>query len=242
VHFFWPGFITTNSGVNENGVYVMKDYSSSRPGQPARNISMETLMQREVLRRAKSLLDVPQTVAAFTSDQGGVCSNGCNIVFAQPSDFRGDAEGVTQRPSAMVYEGDRVSGVFRLPGKVPPLTQQGIMATNHFLELGVDPLEPLNNFGSEVYFSSLWRYEAGRRLVDVYTHYSQPVGTTEMKRLLQTVTHGTTEHSLIVRPDLMLIDIAIADLRGDGGWHAPYLNWTTSHFEDFFSNRKMLLM
>merc|ERR1719235_2197725 len=106
--------------------------------------------------------------------------------------------------------------------------------------MGFDPRRPLDNFGEEVYFSSLWRYEAGRRLVDVFTHYSQAVGLSEMQRLLQTVTHGTTEHSVIVRPDLMRIDVALADLRSDGGWHAPYLNWTSHAFEDFFAAADVL--
>jgi hypothetical protein len=229
VHFMWPGFIGTASGVNEMGIYVMMNDGSSRPGLPAYGSTMPEEVQREVLRRAQSLADVPKILSRFNGSEGGVCPDGCALVFAEPSKLSARDIG-----AAMVYEGDRVEGRFRLPGLVPPQDKHSIMATNHFLSLGYDAQRPLENFGEQVYFSSLWRYEAGRRLVDVYSHYSQGVGMAEMQRLLQTVTHGSTEHSIIVRPDIMRIDIALADLRSDGAWHAPYLNWTTHSFEDFF--------
>ena len=49
------------------------------------------------------------------------------------------------------------------------------------------------------------------------------VGLGEMKRLLHTVTHATTEHTVVLKDagtDGLVLHVAVADLRV-GGWHAP---------------------
>ena len=90
---------------------------------------------------------------------------------------------------------------------------------------------------TQVYFSSLWRYEAGKNLINAWHEYGTQVGVAEMTRLLQTVTHATTEHSIIFENaaggGAMRLHVAVADMRV-GGWHAPYLNWTSFDFSDFF--------
>ena len=58
------------------------------------------------------------------------------------------------------------------------------MITNHFLKYGLDPLNPLNNFGHEVYFSSLWRYAAGSEMINSLNHYDTKYGKGELVRLL----------------------------------------------------------
>ena len=48
-----------------------------------------------------------------------------------------------------------------------------------------------------------------------------------MKRLLHTVTHATTEHTVVLKDagtDGLVLHVAVADLRV-GGWHAPYPRW-----------------
>lgn len=95
----------------------------------------------------------------------------------------------------------------------------------------------------QVYFSSLWRYEAGKNMVNAWHEYGVRVGVKEMVRLLQTLTHATTEHSIIYeavpsRIDETVVDItlhvAVADMRV-GGWHAPYLSWAQVPFREFFT-------
>jgi hypothetical protein len=72
--------------------------------------------------------------------------------------------------TAFVYEGDRMSGRFRLPNSAPPFTRSGaaIAVTNHYLHYGYDPAFPFRNFGVDILnprapggdFSTLWRYAA----------------------------------------------------------------------------------
>ena len=134
----------------------------------------------------------------------------------------------------MVYEGDRLGGVFRLPGRWP-FPPVGIMATNHFKQYGYDALRPRENFGYDVYFSSVWRYEAGKNMVTALAGIGRAFGTAEVVRLLQATTHATTEHSIVTRPDALELDLAVADAR-PGGWHAPYLNWTTYKLLELFDD------
>jgi hypothetical protein len=44
--------------------------------------------------------------------------------------------------AAFIYEGDRMSGTFRLPNSSPPFTRSGavVAVTNHYLNYGFDPL------------------------------------------------------------------------------------------------------
>ena len=71
----------------------------------------------------------------------------------------------------------------------------------------------------------------------------QPVGTAEMKSLLQRVAQGTTEHSIILRPDAspMVFELANAKgsaLDGNGLWDAPYGAWVEFGFEVVFVGRR----
>jgi hypothetical protein len=118
---------------------------------------------------------------------------------------------------AFVYEGDRLGEVFRQPGNylfIPltrryssfgylsigqfePYDKQAIMAANHFVVYGYDPAFPLNNFGRQVYFSSLWRFEAGKDMTQAKLAMGEKFGTPQMVQLLRTVSHATTEHSVL---------------------------------------------
>merc|ERR1712194_296728 len=99
-------------------------------------------------------------------------------------------------------------------------------------------LRPEYNFGSaKIDFSSLWRYESGKRTIEAWGAVSSPsqrgvaqastsllLGTLRMRDLLQRVTEGATEHSIVFRPDQMTFDVAVATASA-GGWNAPYEAW-----------------
>eukprot|EP00656_Telonema_subtile_P018129 TRINITY_DN19771_c0_g1_i1.p1 TRINITY_DN19771_c0_g1~~TRINITY_DN19771_c0_g1_i1.p1 ORF type:complete len:425 (-),score=86.31 TRINITY_DN19771_c0_g1_i1:49-1323(-) len=230
VHFMWPGFVIAASGVNQHGVYVMMNDGESNPNGPlARGLSPFGWVVRQMLLNSSSISDIRLVADRYKTDQGGTCSAGCNLMIAESSDAA----------SAVVLESDRAHNTWREAGQVQPLISTGIMVTNHELRApAYDAARPLDNWGREVYFSSLWRYEAGKNMVNAWTEYEQSVGLQEMIRLLQTVTHATTEHSIIFQVDQaggLALHVAVADM-SVGGWHAPYLRWMTVQFSQFFSN------
>ena len=59
-----------------------------------------------------------------------------------------------------------------------------------------------------------------------------------MRELLQTVAHGSTEHSIITRPDLREFDVAVASMRAEP-WDAPYRPWTTFRFDELFAEAEV---
>ncbi|HSW30076.1 MAG TPA: hypothetical protein VLH75_11385 [Longimicrobiales bacterium] len=129
--------------------------------------------------------------------------------------------------------GDRFGTDIPEPGEVAPASPFGIMAANHFMTYGVDPDRPGFFFGKEAGFSSTWRYEAGMNTLEAWLRQKKPLGTEEMRRLLQSVAHGTTEHSVIFRANDMTLDVAVDDLETDL-WDAPYQPWVTFTFEELF--------
>lgn len=95
-----------------------------------------------------------------------------------------------------------------------------------------------------VSFNSKWRYETGFHTLEAWRRTGKSLGLEEMKRCLQVSgndqvdtkmsCHGTTEHSVIFHPDRKQIWVAIASMRGDTAWDAPYLNWAQFSFNDLF--------
>jgi hypothetical protein len=102
---------------------------------------------------------------------------------------------------------------------------------------GVDPDHPALNFGREVSFSSAWRYEVGKNTLEAWARGGTPIGTAEMRRLLQSVAQGATEHSVIFRANQMTLDVAVDDLATDL-WDAPYRRWVTFRFEELFEGMR----
>lgn len=45
-------------------------------------------------------------------------------------------------------------------------------------------------------FSSLWRYESGKNVLNAFEATQQSIGTSQMIQLLRSVNEGTTEHSV----------------------------------------------
>lgn len=229
INLMWPGFVGTITGVNEAGFYAMENAGGTGPGPVVDQLVPISWTQRLTLEHCGAEATPKQVEAildASKSSGGGSCGPGCIILFATP--YRG------QTAPAFVYEGDRFGGAMRLPGEVRPLGPQHIMASNHHRKYGVKAADPGKYFGRTPSFSSRWRYEAGMHLLESWTRQGRPVGTAEMKRLLQTVAHGTTEHSIIFDCNRMLLHVAVDDLKADM-WDAPYQPFKQIHFEAFFS-------
>eukprot|EP01051_Picozoa_sp_SAG22_P015921 SAG22_NODE_2155_length_2920_cov_51.291741_4_plen_230_part_00 len=176
------------------------------------------------------------SVAAPT---GGIRANGQCLLIGQPYDA-GACHG-----GAYVYEGDHKGGEVRtaLDGValgLPPHQPDCVMVTNHNLVRGcaaerpggADGAGPAAVFGRPTRFSSTWRYHAGASRLAALRRAGTPIGTAEMKQLLQIVTAGATEHSVVVRPGKLELELAVGNL--DGLWDAPYCEWHGFHFEDLF--------
>jgi hypothetical protein len=125
------------------------------------NATSDGWTQRNLLARAESLADVRSIIAARAASTGGTCIAGCNIMISQP---------YAAASAAIVYEGDRMSGAYRLPNSSPPYTRSSsvIAVTNHYLNYGFDPAFPYRNFGVDILspsapggdLSTIWRYAA----------------------------------------------------------------------------------
>jgi len=177
---------------------------------------------------------VLQTIEKFSSANGGSCTTGCVLVFSRP--FVPTSSYIIP---AFVYEGDFEGGLMRLPGQVTPTQPNSIMATNHFHIYGVDPyVGPFVNFNQTVGFDSLWRYMTGQSAVQAFNRTGVCVGKEILTRILQSVTHGQTEHSVIFVPGTssgsdhtIYLSVAAMD---SSAWDAPYLHWDEFTFEELF--------
>ncbi len=228
VSTMWPGFVGTISGVNEDGLYSMENAGGTGPGPVVDGLTPCTWVQRHILETAGAE-STPASVGAdingFRSAGGGAFGAGSVILWAVP--YRG------QPAPAFVSEGDRFGTAVRTPGEVAPTRPWDIVATNHYMTYGVDPSRPGFYFGKPASFSSLWRYEVGMNTLEAWGRQEKPLGTEEMRRLLQSAAHGTTEYSVIFRANEMTLEVAVDDLATDM-WDAPYQEWATFHFEDLF--------
>jgi hypothetical protein len=129
------------------------------------NATSDGWTQRNLLARVRSMQDAESVIAAHSASTGGTCIAGCNIMIALQF-----APLAASAAAAFVYEGDRMSGAFRLPNSAPPFTRSAsaIAVTNHYLNYGFDPAFPYRNFGRDILspkapggdFSTLWRYAA----------------------------------------------------------------------------------
>lgn len=225
----WPGFVGTISGINEEGLYSMENAGGTGSGPVVDGLTPCSWVQRFILENAGAH-STPESIAAsierFSSAGGGAFGAGSIILWAVP--YEG------QVAPAFVSEGDRFGTAVRLPTEVAPVCPNDIMATNHYRVYGVDRHHPGLNFGTEPSFSSRWRYETGMNTLEAWRRQQKPLGTSEMRRLLQSVAHGTTEYSVIFRANEMSLDVAVDDLATDL-WDAPYQRWVTYDFEELFA-------
>jgi hypothetical protein len=225
----WPGFVGTISGINEEGLYSMENAGGSGPGAVVDGLTPCSWVQRFILENAgkeSTPQSVDQMINRFASSGGGTFGAGSIILWAVPYD------GGTV--PAFVSEGDRFGTAIREPTNVAPMCPNDIMATNHYVTYGVDPDRPGLYFGKEPSFSSQWRYEVGKNTLEAWNREGRRLGTAEMRQLLQSVAHGTTEYSVVFRANDMSIDVAVDDLATDL-WDAPYQTWVTYEFDELFA-------
>ncbi|MBL7084063.1 MAG: hypothetical protein ISS41_10625 [Candidatus Aminicenantes bacterium] len=225
----WPGFVGTISGINEDGLYSMENAGGTGPGPVVGNIVPCSWVQRYILEREgrdTSPEKILNRMEQFKCEGGGVTAPGSIILWAVP--FH------NQDAPAFVYEGDRSGGAVRIPTQVRPIHPHNIMASNHHKVYGYNPDQPELSFGKSVSFSSHWRYETGMNQLEAWCRTGKAIGLAEAKRLLQIVSHGTTEYSVIFAANQMHILVAVDDLKTDM-WDAPYLTWKEYKFEELFA-------
>ncbi|HEX6812943.1 MAG TPA: C45 family autoproteolytic acyltransferase/hydrolase [Planctomycetota bacterium] len=231
VSMMWPGFVGTLSGFNEDGLHCMENAGGTGPGPVVDRLQPISWLMREALVTLgadATPAHFERLLASNANSAGGACAAGCILLFALPHE--------ASRAPAWVLEGDRFGHATRLPGAVAPQLTGAVLASNHHLAYGVDPARPGLSFGKEPSPSSRWRYEAGRARLEGWSRTGRKVGTAEMKDLLQTVAHGTTEHSIITRPDRREFEVAVASMAAEP-WDAPYRAWTVFTFSELFEAR-----
>ncbi|MCA8963614.1 MAG: hypothetical protein KDC48_01935 [Planctomycetes bacterium] len=232
VSMMWPGFVGTLSGFNAAGVHCMENAGGTGPGPVVDRLQPISWVMRQALATFGSdatHADFESLLAAHANSAGGACGPGCIVVFALPS---------AAREPGWILEGDRFGHASRLPGAVSPRLAGAVMASNHHLVYGADPDRPGTSFGRQPSPSSAWRYEAGQHKLQAWARTGRAIGTAEMRELLQTVAHGSTEHSIITRPDLREFDVAVASMRAEP-WDAPYRPWTTFRFDELFAEAEV---
>lgn len=231
VSMMWPGFVATISGMNEDGFYTMENAGLTGPGKVVDKLVPISWTMRETL--AKLGADTtPATLQSFVdgydNSAGGISGPGCIMLFATP--FRG------QKHPAFVFEGDRFGDAIRTAGEVRPRIPNVLVCSNHHRKYGVGPGQPGLVFGRKPSYSSLWRYEAGMHKLEGWHRSNRKIGTPEMRELLQVVAHGTTEYSVITRPNKVEFDVAVASMDPEL-WDAPYREWTRFRFDEVFSRK-----
>ncbi len=225
----WPGFVGTISGINEDGLYSMENAGGTGPGPVVGNIVPCSWIQRYILEKegkGATPEKILNRMGQFKCEGGGITTPGSIILWAVP--FH------NQEVPAFVYEGDRFGGAMRIPAQVRPLHPHSIMASNSHRFYGYNPDQPDLSFGKPVSFSSRWRYETGMNELEAWSRTGKALGLPEAKRLLQIVSHGSTEYSIIFLANKMHILVAVDDLKTDM-WDAPYLTWKEYQFEELFA-------
>lgn len=229
VSMMWPGFVATISGINEDGFYAMENAGLTGPGEVVQNMVHFSWTMREALAKFGSNTTPKQVqtlVDSFDNSSGGACGPGCITLFATP--YSG------QSNPAYILEGDRFGDAMRCELEAFPKVPQALLASNHHRKYGVSNARTDLVFGKPIGFSSRWRYEAGSHHLNSWFRQEKRIGTPEMRELLQAVAHGTTEYSIITRPNAREFDVAVASMEAEP-WDAPYRKWTTFQFEELFS-------
>ncbi|HBE71153.1 MAG TPA: hypothetical protein DDW52_23655 [Planctomycetaceae bacterium] len=228
ISMMWPGFVATISGLNEDGFYAMENAGLTGPGKTVQDMVHFSWTMREALAtfgpdtKPKQMQEL---VDSFDNSAGGSCGPGCITLFATP--YTG------QSSPAYILEGDRFGDAMRTDSEVFPYVPQALVASNHHRKYGVATRDSSLVFGKSISFSSRWRYEAGSHKLDSWYRFGKTIGTEQMRELLQTVAHGTTEYSIITRPNAREFDVAIASMKAEP-WDAPYRKWTSFQFSELF--------
>jgi hypothetical protein len=230
VSMMWPGFVGTLSGLNEEGFYTMENAGLTGPGAVIDHMVPISWTMRESLAKlsgTETVASVRSFLNRYDNPSGGISGPGCIMLFASPF--------VGQKEPAFVFEGDRFGDAIRIAGDVYPKIPGALVLSNHHRMYGVNSSSPSEVFGKVPSFSTLWRYQAGASKLEAWHRSGVKIDTAQMRELLQTVAYGTTEHSIITRPNALEFDIAVASMKPEL-WDAPYQSWTKFSFEELFAS------
>ncbi|MBK9385678.1 MAG: hypothetical protein IPN34_12785 [Planctomycetes bacterium] len=228
VSIMWPGFVGTLSGLNEDGFYAMENAGLTGPGPVVERMVPLAWTMREMLAYSSgssTAEDVLALAEPYRNSGGGFCGPGGLVFCAQPYRSSG--------LPAFVIEGDRFGERVRHVGYAAPHLPHVLLASNHPRRYGVDAGTPELVFDKRPSFSSLWRYQAGAQKLQAWHRARRAIGTREMKELLQLVAQGTTEHAIVVRPNQLELEVALASMAAEP-WDAPYRAWTRFAFDELF--------
>lgn len=260
ISFMWPGFVGTESGINELGVYTMMNTGNMGDYGVIGDITPVSIQMRSILdsfsnTNFSSDSVLKHVINNFASSESlskqGTSGGGAIIMTGCPVNYNETNYNITNKNSNIfALEMDRENTIVRLPGDSPDLTYNtAIMATNHFRKLGVNLTSVNDNpvcnaeylvYDMDVrteYFNSSWRYESGRSKLNAINRTKGYLDEDSMMDLLKSVSHGSTEHSIVIHA-LNVIDIyfAVAN-KDDTLWDAPYQNWHHFVFEDLFVSK-----
>lgn len=247
VSVLWAGAVGVQTGLNSAGLWCASNGGSPQPfpfiegggGHPLNTAAILHVLTERLLPMPTPAMLLP-AIHALAAPSGGIRVSGQELLIAQP--YHGQSHG-----GACVYEGDHKGGQIRCAADsdFAPFLEDGIMVANHNMVRGCTAPWIGNSFGGDVFvagpesifgrpveFSSLWRYKAGASRFSALRRNGQPIGTMEMKQLLQTVTEGLTEYSVIARPNDLEFEVAVGNI--EGLWDAPYGTWHCFHFDDVF--------
>lgn len=262
ISVMWPGHVGTLTSMNEEGVSLMLNCGAMNSGPIATNLTVIEYAIKNIVSTTRAVDATPsnmeQRLRQFTSSQGGVSGAGSIVVFSTPAYL-----GTTPNPTpGFIAELDRYDTVMRTVNTdvthLPVISQ-----SNHFLQYGVDQaiesdaLNPEYNFGEAVGFSSRWRLQAIRGVLESFNATGTKLhGLTSdssrsdvvrfgVDRVMQAPAHGYTEHSVAFAPRgarIIGVDgvetrrprFALANSNTGAMWDAPYLSWVEYNFDDMF--------
>ena len=263
ISIMWPGHVGTLTSMNEEGVSMMLNCGAMNSGPIATNLTVIEYSIKNIISTTRAVEATPsnmeQKLRQFTSSEGGISGAGSIVVFSTPAYL-----GTTPNANpGFIAELDRYDTVMRTVDTdtthLPVIAQ-----SNHFLQYGVDSasesdsLNPLYNFGEEVGFSSRWRLQAirgvlesfnatGTKLQGLTTSSSRDAVRFGVDRVMQAPAHGYTEHGVAFAPRggkrIVSADgkversrprFALANSNVGAMWDAPYLKWVEYDFDEMF--------
>mmetsp|Transcript_8532 Transcript_8532/g.11519 ORF Transcript_8532/g.11519 Transcript_8532/m.11519 type:complete len:618 (+) Transcript_8532:252-2105(+) len=210
VNFGWPGFISAvTSGFNEMGLHAMINSGFFWQPGPAPKSPKVGMLLNNVLKimNCPTIGEASGGILPFQEEKVPKFVVGLNILLAQPDDV---LDGVA--PS-VVYEGDRLGGMYRFELDAHPHLSHLLLTTNHFMKYGYTPDDPYANFGISVGHGSWWRYLAGENYFYSLDSAQLPITGGEIERALETVCHGTSEHSIVTFSNQRKFKVGLASVK-----------------------------
>jgi hypothetical protein len=219
ISIMWPGFIGTYSGMNEEGVGLFDHAGNSRTDTELGGFIPWSLTCRAVLEevgRKEGIARVKKVFDSLRSKNGGVVACGAILHLVFPSDG--------ERTPACIIEADREGELIRLPGDVPPHDRFSLVCSNTFLKYKTTPLSPVFNCPRYIKYKERLTSIVARKL---------PVGRREIVEMLGAGGNLGTEHTIILYPDRLRLEIANEDLKS-GVREAAFCRFVSFGFDELF--------